>query len=49
MTVLDNVKVGLHNHYKYNTAAGIFKLPSYFKKERAMDEKAMELLKGFRP
>lgn len=47
MSVLDNVKVGLHNHYKYNTAAGIFKLPSYFKKERAMDEKAMELLKVF--
>ena len=47
MSVLDNVKVGLHNHYKYNTAAGIFKLPSYFKKERAMDEKAMDLLKVF--
>ena len=47
MSVLDNVKVGLHNHYKYNTAAGIFKLPSYFKKERAMDEKAMELLRVF--
>ena len=25
LSVLDNVKVGLHNHYKYSTIAGIFK------------------------
>lgn len=47
MSVLDNVKVGLHNQIKYSTAAGIFKLPSYFKKEKQMDEKAMALLDVF--
>lgn len=47
MSVLDNVKVGLHNQIKYNTLAGIFKLPSYFKKEKEMDERAFTLLKVF--
>ena len=37
MTVLDNVKVGLHNQVKYTTATGILRLPSYFVKERAMN------------
>lgn len=47
MSVLDNVKVGLHNQYKYSTAAGILKLPSYFKKEAEMDRKALDLLEVF--
>ena len=47
LTVLDNVKVGLHNHYKYSTFEGILRLPRYFKMEKAMDERAMELLKVF--
>lgn len=47
LSVLDNVKVGLHNDYKYSTIAGIFRLPSYFKTEKAMDEKAIEILKVF--
>ena len=47
LSVLDNVKAGLHNHYKYSTAEGVFRLPRYFKTEKAMDEKAMELLKVF--
>lgn len=47
ISVLDNVKVGLHNQIKYSTAAGILKLPSYFKKERLMNEKAEALLKVF--
>ena len=46
-TVLDNVKIGLHNEMPYSTFAGIFRLPSYYKTEKAMDEKAMELLKVF--
>lgn len=46
-SVLDNVKVGLHNHYKYSTGTGVFRLPSYFRREKEMDEKAMELLKVF--
>ena len=47
LTVLDNVKAGLHNHYKYSTVEGILRLPRYFKVEKEMDEKAMELLKVF--
>lgn len=47
LSVLDNVKVGLHNHHKYTTFEGIFRLPKYFKVEKEMDEKAMELLEVF--
>lgn len=47
LSVLDNVKVGLHNHYHYSTVAGLLRLPSYFKMEKEMDEEAMELLKVF--
>lgn len=47
LSVLDNVKVGLHNNYKYSTFAGILRLPSYFKTEKLMNEKAMDILKVF--
>lgn len=47
LTVLDNVKAGLHNHYQYSTIEGILRLPKYYKVEKQMDEKAMELLKVF--
>ena len=46
LSVLDNVKVGLHNHHSYSTLTGIFRLPKYRKVEREMDEKALELLKA---
>ena len=47
LTVLDNVKVGLHNHHHYSTIEGILRLPNYRKVEKEMNEKAMELLKVF--
>ncbi|MEG0688118.1 MAG: ABC transporter ATP-binding protein [Hungatella sp.] len=47
LSVIDNVKTGLHNHYPYSSLEGILRLPRYFKMEKAMDEKAMELLKVF--
>lgn len=47
LSVLDNVKVGLHNHHRYSTLEGIFRLPRYFKVEKEMDERAMELLSVF--
>ena len=47
MTVLDNVKVGLHNQVRYGTATAILRLPAYFAKEREMDQKAIDLLKIF--
>lgn len=47
MPVLDNVKVGLHNHHSYSTLTGILRLPKYFKVEKEMNERAMEILKVF--
>ena len=47
LSVLDNVKAGLHNHYKYSTLEGIFRLPRFYKVEKQMEERAMELLKVF--
>lgn len=47
LTVLDNVKVGLHNNHHYNTVSGIFRLPRFRAVEKEMNEKAMGLLKVF--
>ncbi len=47
LSVLDNVKVGLHNHHPYSTIEGIFRLPHYYKVEKEMNARAMELLKVF--
>ena len=47
LSVLDNVKVGLHNHHSYSTLTGILRLPKYHKVEKEMNEKAMEILKVF--
>lgn len=47
MSVLDNVKVGLHNKHSYSTLEGILRLPKYNKVEKEMNEQAMELLKVF--
>jgi branched-chain amino acid transport system ATP-binding protein len=47
MSVLDNVKVGLHNKHHYSTVEGILRLPKYRKIEKEMNEQAMELLRVF--
>ena len=47
LSVLDNVKVGLHNKHHYSTLEGILRLPNHRKVEKEMDEQAMELLKVF--
>lgn len=46
-SVLDNVKIGLHNEMSYSTLTGILRLPKYRKVEAEMDARAMELLKVF--
>lgn len=46
-SVLDNVKIGLHNQMQYSTLTGILRLPRYYKVEQEMNERAMELLKVF--
>ena len=44
LSVLDNVKVGLHNNHSYSTVESIFRLPRFHKVE---NEIAMELLEVF--
>jgi branched-chain amino acid transport system ATP-binding protein len=46
-SVLDNVKIGLHNQYHYSTLSGILHLPSYHKVEKEMNERALSLLRVF--
>ena len=47
LSVLDNVKTGLHNEVTYTLAESLLHLGSYRKKERQMDARAMELLDVF--
>ena len=47
LTVLDNVKVGLYNEITYSLAESLLHVGSYRKKEKMMDERAMEILKVF--
>jgi len=47
LTVEENVKLGMHNHINYGMWSGIFRLPKYWKSERAAHERAMELLSIF--
>ena len=47
LSVLDNVKVGLHNNHSYSTVESIFRLPRFHKVEKEMNEIAMELLEVF--
>lgn len=47
LSVLDNVKAGFHNEITYSLAESLFHVGSYRKKEKMMDEKAMEILKVF--
>ena len=47
MSVLDNVKVGLHNSESPNLFDSIFRTPKYRKEEQNITEKALELLDVF--
>ena len=47
MSVIDNVKVGLHNSADYTAVEGVLRMPRYVKSERKMKEKAYELLNVF--
>ena len=47
LSVEDNVKIGLHNQMKYGTFSGLFRLPAYWRGEKAAHERAMELLSIF--
>lgn len=47
MSVLDNVKVALHERVKYSLWASLFHLPPYGKREGEMDAMAQEILEVF--
>lgn len=47
LSVLDNVKIAIHNQAKYTLLDGVLRLPRYFKDEEMMNAKALDLLKVF--
>ncbi|SDA42143.1 branched-chain amino acid transport system ATP-binding protein [Butyrivibrio sp. INlla18] len=47
MSVIDNVKVGLSERFKYSTLEGVLHVGKYRKVEKEMNEEAMKLLKVF--
>jgi branched-chain amino acid transport system ATP-binding protein len=46
-TVINNVKIAMDSQMKYSVLAGIFRLPSYRKEEKAISKRAHELLQVF--
>ena len=48
LSVLDNVKIAYHSHVKYTVAESVLRVGRYFKEEKEIEEKSMELLKIFK-
>ena len=47
MSVEENVRIGLHNKYRYDMLTGILRFPRYWIQEKRQHERAMELLDIF--
>lgn len=47
ISVLDNVKIGLHNETAYSTLEATLRLPRYWKNEKTANDRALELLSVF--
>ncbi len=47
LSVLDNVKVAYHSNAKHSIFSSIFRLPTHFKGEKEMEDKAIDFLKIF--
>lgn len=47
LSVLDNIKIAFQKNMKYGIFSGIFKTPSYWREEKAIDRKAREILSIF--
>lgn len=47
LTVLDNVRIALHKDVNYALMSAVLRLPRFFKGEREMEDKALQLLKLF--
>ena len=46
-SVMDNVKIAMHDNYRYGVMDAIFRTPKYHKLEKAMDQQALKLLEIF--
>ena len=47
LTVLDNIKIAMHNRMQYTIAEGLLRLPRYWKEEANSTEESLELLDVF--
>ena len=47
LSVLDNVKMALNNSMNYNTFEAIFRLPRFWKEEKEITDRALDLLDIF--
>jgi len=47
LSVIDNVKIAMNSQMKYSGFAAVLRLPSYWKEEQRVEEKARELLRVF--
>ncbi len=47
MSVIDNVRVGMHESMKYNLASALLRTPGYWQQEKQTTRKALELLDLF--
>ncbi|MDF2987819.1 MAG: livG [Eubacterium sp.] len=47
LTVLDNVRIAMNQNVRYGMLSSLFHMPSYFKAEKELKEKSIELLKIF--
>lgn len=47
LTVIENIKIAFHKDMNYSTFEGVFRLPRFWKEEKEITKKAMELLALF--
>lgn len=47
LTVIENIKIAFHKDMNYSTFEGVFRLPRFWKEEKEITQKAMELLALF--
>ena len=47
LTVLDNVRIGMHNKISYSNFDAVFRLPKFYEQEKKVEKEAVELLKIF--
>jgi branched-chain amino acid transport system ATP-binding protein len=48
LSVIDNIKIAFQNYMKYSLSEGLLRLPIYWKEEKEIEEKAIELLNIFK-